>query len=131
MSCQLPYSQIKAYADKRNRASPSDIKPGDQVLLQQAKQNKLSMRYNPKPYTVLERKGPSLILQRGSGPVCMRNVSRVHKLHQTTALQEEDDLDMDMNFPVNNADPSQAENQCVRKSVRVRRAPAHLNDYQL
>ena len=123
--------KIKAYADKRNRASPSDIKPGDQVLLQQAKQNKLSTRYDPKPYTVLERKGPSLILQRGRGPVCMRNVSRVRKLHQTTAFQEEDDLDMDMNFPVNNADPSQVENQCVRKSVRVRHAPAHLNDYQL
>ena len=114
--------KIKAYADKRNRASPSDIKPGDQVLLQQAKQNKLSTRYDPKPYTVLERKGPSLILQRGRRPVCMRNVSCVCKLHQTTAFQEEDDMDMDMNFPVNNADPSQAENQCVRKSVHVRHA---------
>ena len=130
--------KIKAYADKRNKASPSDVKPGDQVLLQQAKQNKLSTRYDPKPYSVLERKGPSLILQRGNGPVCMRNVSRVRKLHQTTALQEEDDLDMEMNFPLingdplqNNGKPLQAENQCVRKSVRVRRTPAHLNDYQL
>ena len=55
--------KIKAYADKRNKASPSDVKPGDQMLLQEAKQNKLSKRYDPKPYTVLERKGPSLILQ--------------------------------------------------------------------
>ena len=47
------------------------------------------------------------------------------------ALQEEDDLDIDANFPLNHGDPLQAENQCVRKSVRVRRAPAHLNDYQL
>ena len=124
--------------DKRTRASPSDVKPGDQVLLQQAKQNKLSTRYDPKPYTVLERKGTSLILQRGNGPLCMRNVSRVRKLHQTTALQEEDDLDMEMNLPLingdplqNNGDPLQAENQCVRKSVRVRHTPAHLNDYQL
>ena len=45
----------KAYADKRNRASPSDIKPGDKVLLQQARQNKLSTRYDPEPYTVVER----------------------------------------------------------------------------
>ena len=123
--------RIKAYADKRNTASSSDIKPGDQVLQQQAKQNKLSTRYNPKPYTVLERKGPSLILQRGNGPVCMRNVSRVRKLHQTTAVQEEDDLDMDVNFPLNNEDSLQAVNHCVRKSVGVRRAPAHLNDCQL
>ena len=47
------------------------------------------------------------------------------------ALQEEDDLDMDANFPLNHGDPLQAENQSVRKSARVRRAPAHLNDYQL
>ena len=123
--------KIKAYADKRNRASPADIKPENQVLLQQAKQNKLSTWFNPKLYTVLEWKGPSLILQRGNGHVCMRNVSRVYKLHQTTAVQEEDDLDMDMNFPLNSGDPLQAENQCVQKSVHVRCAPAHLNDYQL
>ena len=47
------------------------------------------------------------------------------------SVQEEDDLDMDMNFQLNNGDPLQAENQCVRKSVHVRRATAHLNDYQL
>ena len=47
------------------------------------------------------------------------------------ALQKEDDMDMDANFPLNHGDPLQAENQCVRKSVRVRRAPAHLNGYQL
>ena len=35
----------KAYADKRNRASPSDIKAGDEVLLQQARQNKLFIYY--------------------------------------------------------------------------------------
>ena len=61
----------------------------------------------------------------------MHNVSRVCKLHQTTALQEEDDLDMEMNFPLINGDPLQADNQCVQKSVCVRRTPAHLNDYQL
>ena len=32
--------------------------------------------------------------------MCMRNVSRVCKLHQNTALDEEDDLEMDMNFPL-------------------------------
>ena len=81
----------KAYADKRNGASPSDIKPGDKVLLQQARKNKLSTRYDPEPYTVVDRKDPSLILQRGNGRVFMRNVSHVHKLHQNTVAREEDD----------------------------------------
>ena len=32
--------------------------------------------------------------------MCMRNVSRVRKLHQNTALDEKDYLEMDMNFPL-------------------------------
>ena len=47
---QQAKQSAKAYADKRNRARPSDIK--------------LSMMYDPKLYTVLERKGLSLILQQ-------------------------------------------------------------------
>ena len=124
----------KAYADKKNRAIPSDIKPGDKVLFQQVRQNKLSTRYDPKPKTVLERKHPSLILQRGEETGFMRNVSHVHKLHQSTVAQNKNDDDMDVNIPqaVNQeVDPLKAVDQDVRRSVRVRHAPAHLNDYQL
>lgn len=137
-SAQVKDRQVKqntkAYADKKNRASPSDIKPGDKVLLQQARRNKLSTRYDPNPYTVLERKGPSLLLQRGEGTVFMRNVSHVHKLHQSTVAQNENDDDMDVNIPQavdQEIDPLQAVDQDVRRSVRVRRAPAHLNEYEL
>lgn len=124
----------KAYAVKKNRASPSDVKPEDKVLVQQARQNKLSTHYDPKPYIVLERKGPSLILQRGERTVFMRNVSHVHKLHQSTVAQDEDDCNMDVNIPQalnQEEDPLQAVDQDVRRSARVRRAPTHLNDYQL
>ena len=89
----------KAYADKRNRASPPDIKGGDKVLLRQAKQSKLSTRYDPNPYTVLERKGPSLILRRGKGRVFLRNVSHVCNLKQNTAVQEEEDYEVDADLP--------------------------------
>lgn len=65
----------------------------------------------------------------------MPNVSHVHKLHQSTAAQEEDDCKMDdVNLPqaVNqDVDPLQAVDQGIRRPVRVRRAPAHLNDFQL
>ena len=38
--------KTKAYADKRNRASPSDIKPGDQVLLQQVKHGGTTLEFS-------------------------------------------------------------------------------------
>ena len=90
--------------------------------------------YDPKPYTVLERKGPSLILQR-ERRVFMRNVSHARKLHQNTVVQEEDEYEMDVDAqqaPLDqHMDPPGAGDQAVRRSVRVRRAPAHLNDFQL
>ena len=51
--------RTKVYADRRNRATPSDIKAGDKVLLQQAAQNKLSTRFDPNPYIVLSVRFPA------------------------------------------------------------------------
>ena len=63
--------------------------------------------------------------------MCMSNGSCVCKLHQNVVLQEEEDLDLDVNLLFNHVDPLQAANQCVRRSSCVRRAPTHVNDYQL
>ena len=71
---------IKAYADKRRHATPSNIKARDQVLLQQARRDKLTSAFDPKPYTVISHKGTSLVLQRRGGPQIMRNVSATRKL---------------------------------------------------
>ena len=101
------------------------------MLLPQARQNKLSTLYDPQPYTVIERRRPSLILQRRNGQrVFMRNVSHVHKLHQNTAVREEDDYVMDFDLPQAMNPPRVAE-QGMQRSVRVRRAPTHLRDYHL
>ena len=127
---QQAEQRIKAYVDKRNRASTSYIASGDTLVLKQARQNKLSTLYDPHPFTVLERRGPSLILQRGDGRMFMRNVSYVHKLHKDSRIQEEDNyvMDVDLSQAVN---PPRAEEQDVRRSARVRRAPTYLKNYQL
>ena len=65
-----------------------------------------------------------------NGHMFMRNVSHVHKLHQKTVAQEEDDYGMDVSVP-KDCDPLQAVDQDVQRPVHVRCAPAHLNDYQL
>lgn len=57
------------------------------------------------------------------------NVSHVHKLHQNTVVQEEDDYMMDFDLP-QAVNPPLAEVQDVRRSVCVRRALTHLRDYQ-
>ena len=66
--------------DKVQHAQPSVISEGDNVLLRQQKSNKLSSAYDPLPYLVVKKKGPSVILQRGNGPRIMRNVSFVKKV---------------------------------------------------
>ena len=51
--------RTKEYADKTQHAHTSPIKEGDSVLLKQEKGNKLSSAYDPQPYTVVKKKGPS------------------------------------------------------------------------
>ena len=127
---QQDKQRMKTYVDKRNRASTSDIASGDKVLLKQSRQNKLSTLYDPHSFTVLERRGPSLILQRGDRRMFMRNVSHVHKLHENSRIREEDDYEMDVDLP-QAVNPPRAEEQDVRRSARVRRAPTHLKNYEL
>ena len=80
--------------------------------------------------TVIERKGPSLILQQRNGQVFMHNVSHIHKLHQNTAVREEDDYGMDFDLP-KAMNPPRAAEQDMRGSAHVRRVLTHLRDYQL
>ena len=86
--------QQKAYADSRQRAVSLPVKEGDKVLLQQLYRDKLST-YDPRPYTVVARKGLSVVLQRGTDPQILRNVSHVHKLYKVDGNSCNDDL-----FPV-------------------------------
>ena len=138
LSAALEYAKVKeqqakyrakAYADQRSRASPSDIKTGDRVLLKQARQTKMSTRYDSRRYRVIERSGSSLILQRGEGRVLMRNVSQAHKLHRNIAVLKEDDFLMGVDLPYTVESPRTAE-QDVRTSVRVRREPTYLKDHR-
>ena len=68
------------YADEKRRATPSNIERGDKVLLKQERKNKLSTRYDPDPYMVVETKGTSLLLKRRAELEIMRNSSAVRKL---------------------------------------------------
>jgi len=50
-------AKMKAYADAKARAAPSEIAVGDLVLARQKKQNKLSTPFDPRPFRVIRKKG--------------------------------------------------------------------------
>ena len=84
-------SKSKSYADSRRGARPSEVLPGDQVLVQQEKKDKLSTRFNPTPYTVVSKHGNSLIVQSQEGAQYSRNTVHVKKLllhSETPSMQE-------------------------------------------
>ena len=53
----------KAYADIQTNARYSEVLPGDQVLVQQERRHKLRTRFEPSPYTVVNKHRNSLIVQ--------------------------------------------------------------------
>ena len=57
----------KMYADEKRKAVPSTLKTGDQVSMKQERENKLSTTFNPKPLTVLDKQGNSLLLESDEG----------------------------------------------------------------
>ena len=60
------------------RTVESDVKEGDEVLLQMKKQDKLSPLYDPNPYVVTYRNGDLLIIER-EGATLRRNVGHVKR----------------------------------------------------
>ena len=117
--------RTKEYADKTQHAHTSPIKEGDSVLLKQEKGNKLSSAYDPQPYTVVKKKGPSVILKRGNEPCIMQNVSFVREL----ATPRDKELDQKDSAPTANekdqAKPSE------RRPSRECRLPYHFKDFVL
>ena len=69
----------KEYADKTRAAKFSDIQEGDQILLRQTRENKLSTNYEPDPYTVIQKDGNAVILEDANGNNKMRNVAHMKK----------------------------------------------------
>ena len=79
--------RMAVYTDAKKKAKLSVVEVGDKVLLQQNHQSKLSTRYDPNPYIVIERRGPSVVLQRDEET--MRNVSLVQKIPNEVGSEEE------------------------------------------
>ena len=109
--------KAKEYMDNRLRVCVSDIKEGDKVLLLQKRENKLSTRYDLRPFTVVRRKGVSVELVRGQARL-FRNVSMTKKVVMGT----------DKNT-VNYKRSTKETTEQPRKTTRERHRPSHLKDF--
>ena len=114
----------KIYADSKRRAKHSEIQIGDTVICQQNKQNKLSTRFNPVPYTVIKIKG-TRITARNNNKFITRNVSFFKKLSDKTVVEESDD---DLSPMLNDQMNSQQTVAMPRRSTRNRKQTERYGD---
>jgi hypothetical protein len=114
----------KTAADKRRRATETDIQPGDEVLLRNnQKANKLSTNFGPVKYTVTEIRGSDCkIVSKDEGVERRRNITALKKLYPEATPPA----------PQANANNSSSHSQAppdTAPAKRQRRPPKHLDDY--
>jgi len=86
----------KLYADERRGAKYSEVTVGDQVLLRQEKQNKLTTPFNPTPHTVVRKDGNSVVVQNPSGATYSRNTTHVKRYITQDSNQDSEARDGSM-----------------------------------
>ena len=128
--------ETKAYADKKLRVKPSDIKPGDTVLVRQQKKNKLSTPYRPEPLVVEENKRSMVTASDGLKSIT-RNSSMFkvipsnHKADPgwTKHEEEPEDFVTETHDVSKEKTPSLGDSVNLQRSGRERRPPTRLADY--
>ena len=121
-------SNAKEYADKRHKATPSDIRQGDQVLLLQRRTNKLTTKFDPNPFTVLRRKGVSVELARGEARLS-RNLSMVKKLIPATKNTDQSRRSVHHGHAPRYSDTTAQNTGHSVWPSRERCIPSYLNDF--
>lgn len=143
----------KLYSDVKRRACENDIKAGDSVLVRQDKTDKFSTVFNPRPFTLVEKKGNSVKIESDTGNQYKRNVTEVKRFNKRSGVdysftKHESDFEIPDNvegpLPQSNYKPElhtpaqeTASNASLPSTdmvnsprpVRTRRMPEKLKDY--
>ena len=88
---KISKQKMKDYADTKRPAKPSDLIPGDHVLVKQPKTNKLKPIFNSKPYIVVQKKG-SMITAKSKSHRIVRNSSHFRRIPKHVPIPEEEFL---------------------------------------
>jgi hypothetical protein len=113
--------------------------PGDQVLLRQAKRNKLTTAFETTPYEVVEKNGSSVVVESPQHVRYKRNVTEVKQYlppecgdsHEDDPLVPDRDDFMTEETYADDTDVPSPEKTQMRSTrpQRERRVPAKFNDY--
>ena len=127
--------KMKENADMKRRASPSNLKIGDIVLVRQRKNNKFSTRFDPRPFEVVRKKGTMVTACR-DGKYITRNISQFKVIDSSLKGPNREEGDEDyLNIddtdtplvvppvpPAPSADP-------IRRSNRTRNPPQRYGNF--
>ena len=120
-------AKAKIYYDKRQHTKPSDIKEGDLVLVKQERKTKLTSKFDPKPYRVIEIRGTKATAERQE-PQITRNISFFKKFYNSfdptadSETNEDDTIQADNNIQ-NETEPEA--NVAHQYPMRSRRMPIY------
>ena len=133
----------KEYADNRRSAEPSNIAEGDEVLLRQTRENKLSPAFEPDPYKVIQKEGNAVVIENGEGNRKMRNVAHMKKLWRPEepetdsqeSVQEDNGIQSEKQDPLPEeavaepTPPPPPEPPANQRPVRMRQQPVWCKEY--
>ena len=120
----------RLYADMHRGAKVSDIHSGDKVIVKQDRENKMSTRFNPSPFKVVERNGNSVVVESDQGVQCRRNVTHLIKFHEreNTGLQDSVSLEnTDLVLPENESSPESPFDMSKRGSIHDQESESNLS----
>ena len=86
--------------ETKKKPKPSPLCLGDQVLIRQKRQNKLSPPYSPEQYTVTKKKGSMVTVQRGDHQD-IRNSSLFKRVGLNVSYKEEEESESESDSEYN------------------------------
>ncbi|KAK7099608.1 hypothetical protein V1264_003723 [Littorina saxatilis] len=97
--------KMASYANIHRHTSPSQLQPGDRVLVKQRKKNTLTTPFHPRPYTIIQKKGSMITAQRGDQHLITRNSSHFKQVQPGPLPEDEDEEEEEEDAPPSVAPP--------------------------
>ena len=116
--------KMKDHADQHLHGRESYLKEGDTVLVRQPKRSKESSPFDPKPFTIVHKRGNTIVAKRGSQTI-RRNISFFKKVNVSVDNSDirDDTDDFDDDPPDDEREANLPPRPILRDDSRPRRNP--------